>query len=72
MTRRTSNIDIMDEDILLIHPTDAAERDLITGDFGRLYSGRGKVDLKVEVTDKAIIAFITTTGKMSVKIDGME
>jgi Domain of unknown function (DUF4403) len=27
---------------------------------------------KVEVTDKAIIAFITTTGKMSVKIDGME
>ncbi|WP_333600320.1 DUF4403 family protein [Flavobacterium sp.] len=27
---------------------------------------------KVEVTDKAIIAFITTTGKMSVKIDGMD
>jgi hypothetical protein len=27
---------------------------------------------KVEVTDKAIIAFIATTGKMSVKIDGME
>ena len=26
---------------------------------------------KVEVTDKAIIAFITTTGKMNVKIDGM-
>jgi len=27
---------------------------------------------KVEITDKAIIAFITTAGKMSVKIDGME
>ena len=27
---------------------------------------------KVEITNKAIIAFITTTGKMSVKIDGME
>jgi hypothetical protein len=27
---------------------------------------------KVEVTDKAIIAFITTTGKMNVKIDGMD
>lgn len=27
---------------------------------------------KVEVTNKAIIAFITTTGKMSVKIDGMD
>lgn len=27
---------------------------------------------KVEITDKAIIAFITTSGKMSIKIDGME
>lgn len=27
---------------------------------------------KIEMTDKAIIAFITTTGKMNVKIDGME
>jgi len=27
---------------------------------------------KVEVTDKAMIAFITTTGKMNVKIDGMD
>jgi formate dehydrogenase major subunit len=61
MTRRTSNIDIMDEDILLIHPKDAAERDLITGDFGRLFSGRGKVDLKVEVTDKVKQGVVFTT-----------
>lgn len=27
---------------------------------------------KLEVTDKAIIAFITTSGKMNIKIDGME
>ena len=27
---------------------------------------------KVEVTDKAMIAFITATGKMNVKIDGMD
>ncbi|WP_445717017.1 DUF4403 family protein [Flavobacterium sp.] len=27
---------------------------------------------KVEITDKAIIAFITTSGKMSINIDGME
>lgn len=27
---------------------------------------------KVEITDKAMIAFITTTGKMSVRIDGMD
>ncbi|NCU52792.1 MAG: hypothetical protein EBX74_00540, partial [Candidatus Fonsibacter lacus] len=61
MTRRTNNIDIMDEDILLIHPKDAAERDLITGDFGRLFSGRGKVDLKVEVTDKVKQGVVFTT-----------
>jgi len=61
MTRRTNNIDLMDEDILLIHPKDAAQRDLITGDFGRLYSGRGKVDLKVEVTDKVKQGVVFTT-----------
>jgi hypothetical protein len=27
---------------------------------------------KVELTDKAIIAFITTTGKMDIKVDGLE
>ena len=27
---------------------------------------------KLELTDKAIIAFITTSGKMNIKIDGME
>ena len=27
---------------------------------------------KVEITDKAIIAFITTSGKINVKIDGMD
>jgi hypothetical protein len=27
---------------------------------------------KVELTDKAIIAFITTNGKMDIKIDGLE
>jgi hypothetical protein len=27
---------------------------------------------KVELTDKAIIAFITNSGKMDIKIDGLE
>ena len=27
---------------------------------------------KVEITDKAIIAFITTSGKMNITVDGME
>ena len=61
MTRRTNNINIVDEDVLLIHPKDAAERDLNTGDIGRLYSGRGEVALKVEVTDKVKEGIVFTT-----------
>ena len=52
MTRRTNNIDMVDEDILLVHPKDAKYRELNTGDIARLYSGRGEVALKVEVNDK--------------------
>ena len=61
MTRRTSNINIVDEDVLLVHPKDAADRDLNTGDIGRLYSGRGEVALKVEVTDKVKEGIVFTT-----------
>ena len=61
MTRRTSNINIVDEDILLVHPKDAEKRGLNTGDIGRLYSGRGEVALKVEVTDKVKEGIVFTT-----------
>ena len=61
MTRRTSNINIVDEDILLVHPKDAEKRELNTGDIGRLYSGRGEVALKVEVTDKVKEGIVFTT-----------
>ena len=42
MTRRTNNIEIVDEDIWLIRPKDAKYRELNTGDVARLYSGRGR------------------------------
>jgi len=61
MTRRTSNIEIVDEDILLVHPIDANKRELNTGDVARLYSGRGEVSLKVEVTDKVKEGVVFTT-----------
>ena len=61
MTRRTKNINIVNEDVLLIHPKDAALRDINTGDIGRLYSGRGEVALKVEVTDKVKEGIVFTT-----------
>ena len=55
------SINIVNEDLLLIHPKDAANRDLNTGDIGRLYSGRGEVALKVEVTDKVKEGIVFTT-----------
>ena len=61
MTRRTKNINIVDEDILLIHPKDAKHRELNSGDVARLYSGRGEVSLKVEVTDKVKEGIVFTT-----------
>ena len=61
MTRRTKNLNIIDEDILLVNPIDAKERELNNGDIARLYSGRGEVSLKVEVTDKVKEGIVFTT-----------
>ena len=47
--------------MLLVHPNDAKKRELNTGDIGRLYSGRGEVALKVEVTDKVKEGIVFTT-----------
>ena len=46
---------------MLVHPKDAKIRDLNTGDIARLYSGRGEVSLKVEVTDKVKEGIVFTT-----------
>jgi len=61
MTRRTKNIKIVDEDILLIHPKDAKNRELNTGNIARLYSGWGEVSLNVEVTEKVKEGIVFTT-----------
>ena len=61
MTRRTNNLAIVDEDILEIHPKDAKFRELNTGDVARLYSGRGEVSLKVQVTDRVKEGIVFTT-----------
>ena len=61
MTRRTNNLAIVDEDILEIHPKDAKFRELNTGDVARLYSGRGEVALKVQVTDRVKEGIVFTT-----------
>lgn len=61
MTRRTANEEIVDEDILLINPRDAADKGIQTGDKTRLHSKRGEVHLTAEVSTKVKPGIVFTT-----------
>lgn len=61
MTRRTSNVDILTEDVLLIHPTDAQQHFIINGDMVCVTSPRGKVDIKAKITDEVKPGILSTT-----------
>ncbi len=61
MTRRTNNLAILDEDVLLIHPDDAAERGIADGDFVRVSSARGHVDLRAELSDEVQPGILCST-----------
>jgi formate dehydrogenase major subunit len=50
MTRRTGNVDILTEDVLLINPEDAAKNFIADGDMVCVESPRGKVDIKAVIT----------------------
>jgi formate dehydrogenase major subunit len=60
-TRRTGNQVWHDEDILEMHPTDAENRGLKSGDFARLASRSGETTLRVLVTDKVAPGVVYTT-----------
>ncbi len=61
MTRRTGNKDIVGEDILLVSPQDAQNKSVETDHKVRLFSARGEVQLKVEVSDKVKPGILYTT-----------
>ncbi len=61
MTRRTDNLAILAEDVLLIHPKDAAERGIGEGDFVRVSSARGYVDLRAELSDEVQPGILCST-----------
>ncbi|MEZ4943718.1 MAG: formate dehydrogenase subunit alpha [Saprospiraceae bacterium] len=61
MTRRTRNVDILTEDVLLIHPEDAARHQIADGDMVCLESPRGKVDVKARLTDVVKPGILSTT-----------
>ena len=61
MTRRTGNVEILTEDVLLIHPDDAAKEMIEDGDFVCVESPRGKVDIKAKVTDEVKPGILSST-----------
>lgn len=61
MTRRTRNVQILTEDVLLIHPNDAARHFINDGDMVCVESPRGKVDIKAKITDEVRQGILSST-----------
>lgn len=61
MTRRTGNVDILTEDVLMIHPDDAKKEGITHGDFVCVESARGKVDIKSVVTEEMKPGILSST-----------
>jgi formate dehydrogenase major subunit len=52
MTRRTRNVDLMDRDVLEIHPDDAGRLWVSSGDRVSVRSRVGRIELEARVTDR--------------------
>jgi len=61
MTRRTNNVDIVTEDVLMIHPDDAEKHFIQDGDMVCLESPRGKADVKARLTSEVKPGILSTT-----------
>jgi len=61
MTRRTRNAEILREDVILIHPQDAARHGIVDGDWVCVESPRGKVDIKARLTDEVRPGVVSAT-----------
>jgi formate dehydrogenase major subunit len=61
MTRRTRNVNILTEDVLMIHPTDAARHLINEGDMVCVESARGKVDIKAKITEEVKPGVLSST-----------
>ena len=61
MTRRTENVELNKEDLLMVHPDDAARHAIADGDFVCVESPRGKVDVRARITDEVKPGVISTT-----------
>ncbi|MEN8247472.1 MAG: formate dehydrogenase subunit alpha [Bacteroidota bacterium] len=61
MTRRTANVEINSEDVLLINQEDADNHSIQDGDMVCVSSARGKVDIRAEISDQVKPGIMSTT-----------
>ncbi|UGV41781.1 formate dehydrogenase subunit alpha [Methanococcoides orientis] len=61
MTRRTPNEQLIAEDVLLIHPDDAKEYLINSGDMVCVESPRGKVDIRARISTAVKKGILSTT-----------
>ena len=61
MTRRTGNVEILTDDVLLINPTDAKNHLINDGDMVCIISARGKIDVKAKITDEVREGVLSST-----------
>jgi len=60
-TRRTANVELVTEDVIFIHPEDAAENGIQDADMVCVESERGKIDIKAKVSDEIKKGVLSTT-----------
>ena len=60
-TRRTKNIEWLDEDQLEMHPSDAEVRGVRSGDWVSITSRMGEIVLKAKVTERVVPGVVYTT-----------
>ena len=61
MTRKTDLQEILDKDILLVNPEDAALKNISSGEKVTIISARGEVTLEVSVTEDVKPGIVFTT-----------
>jgi len=61
MTRRTNNVLIITDDVLIINPADAAKHLIQEGDMVCVESARGKVDIKARISDEVKPGVLSST-----------
>ncbi|MFT4679626.1 MAG: formate dehydrogenase major subunit [Litorivivens sp.] len=61
MTRRTGNVEILTEDVLLICQEDATKNGIQDGDMVCVESARGKADIRAKITDEVKSGVLSST-----------